>query len=92
MFRTNSSDVTTRAYVYDLTGKLENEIVLPGPGTAGGFGGNHDDVHVFYTYTSFNAPPTIYRYDIATRASSVSASTCVFMSIASSCQQPDYPA
>ncbi|MGH9372447.1 MAG: S9 family peptidase, partial [Vicinamibacterales bacterium] len=35
-------DVTTRAYVYGLDGRLENEVALPGPGTAGGFGGERD--------------------------------------------------
>ena len=64
-------DVTTRAYVYSLDGKLENEIELPGPGIAGGFGGNRDDTFVFYTFNSLNVPPTIYRYDIATKTSTV---------------------
>ncbi|MGD0578714.1 MAG: prolyl oligopeptidase family serine peptidase, partial [Bryobacteraceae bacterium] len=71
LFVTYLKDVTTRAYVYSLDGKLENEIQPPGPGTAGGFGGNHDDKFVFYSFTSLNYPPTIFRYDIATRASSV---------------------
>ncbi|MEZ5346590.1 MAG: prolyl oligopeptidase family serine peptidase [Pyrinomonadaceae bacterium] len=71
LFLTYLKDVTTRAYVYSLDGKLENEIALPGPGSAGGFGGRADDEFVFYSYTSFNSPPTIYKYDIATRKSSV---------------------
>jgi prolyl oligopeptidase len=71
LFATYLKDVTSRAYVYSLDGKLENEIVLPGLGTAGGFGGRNDDKFVFYGYTSFNAPPTIYKYDIAARKSSV---------------------
>jgi prolyl oligopeptidase len=70
LFATYLKDVATRAYVYSLEGKLENEIELPGPGSAGGFGGNFDDKFVFYTFTSFNAPPTTYRYDIATKKSS----------------------
>ena len=40
LFAPYLKDVTTRAYVYDLAGKLENEITLPGPGSASGFGGN----------------------------------------------------
>ncbi|HZN12579.1 MAG TPA: prolyl oligopeptidase family serine peptidase, partial [Blastocatellia bacterium] len=71
LFATYLKDVTTRAYVYSLDGKLENEITLPGPGTAGGFGGEKDDKFVFYTFTSFTFPPTIYRYDIASRKSGV---------------------
>src|SRR5439155_14593093 len=47
-------DVTARAYVYDLSGKLENEITLPGPGTATGFHGKHDDKFIFYTFNSLN--------------------------------------
>ena len=71
MFVTYLKDVTTRAYVYSLDGKLENEIVLPGLGSAGGFGGWKDDKFVFYSFTSFNYPPTIFKYDIATKKSSV---------------------
>ncbi len=69
LFVTYLKDVTTRAYVYSLDGKLENEIALPGVGTAGGFGGRNDDKFVFYSFTSFNYPPTIFKYDIATRKS-----------------------
>ena len=71
LFATYLKDVTTRAYVYGLDGTLENEIELPGPGNAGGFGGNRDDTFVFYTFNSLNVPTTIYRYDIATRKSTV---------------------
>jgi len=67
MFVTYTRDVTTRAHVYSLAGRFENEIRLPGLGAAGGFAGNNDDRAIFYTYTSFNTPPSIYRYDIASR-------------------------
>ena len=71
LFVSYLKDVTTRSYVYDLNGKLENEVKFPGVGTAGGFGGNMDDKFVFYSYTSMNYPPTTFRYDIATKKSSV---------------------
>jgi prolyl oligopeptidase len=71
IFATYLKDVTTRAYVYGLDGTLENEIELPGPGTAGGFGGQKSDTFVFYTFNSLNLPPTIYRYDIATKKSTI---------------------
>ncbi len=57
--------------MYSLDGKLENEIILPGLGSAGGFGGWKDDKFVFYSFTSFNFPPTIFKYDIATKKSSL---------------------
>src|SRR5262249_14766515 len=64
-------DVTSRADVYDMTGKLENEIPFPGPGTAGGLGGKKDDKFIFYTFNSLNVPSSIYKYDIASRTSSL---------------------
>ena len=71
LFVTYLKDVTTRAYVYSLDGKLENEIKLPGLGASSGMGGWPDDKFVFYTYTSFNSPPTIYQYDLASKKSTV---------------------
>jgi len=77
LFATYLKDVSTRAYVYSLEGKLENEIALPGPGSAGGFGGERDDTFVFYGFNSMSVPPTIYKYDIATRKSTVFRETNV---------------
>jgi prolyl oligopeptidase len=71
LFATYLKDVTTKAFVYSLDGKLENEVALPGPGVAGGFGGNRDDTFVFYSFNSLNTPPTIYRYDIPSKKTSV---------------------
>jgi prolyl oligopeptidase len=71
LFVTYLKDVTIRAYVYSLAGKLKNEVTMPGPGSAGGFAGRADDKFTFYTFTSFNYPPTIYKYDIAKKKSSV---------------------
>ncbi len=77
LFATYLKDVATKAYVYSLDGKLVNEIALPGPGSAGGFGGERDDTFVFYGFNSMNVPPTIYRYDIASRKSTVFRETKV---------------
>jgi prolyl oligopeptidase len=71
LFASWRKDVATRAYVFSLTGQLENEVKLPGVGTAGGFGGLNDDKYVFFSFTSFNFPSTIYKYDIATKTSTV---------------------
>lgn len=66
LFVNYMKDVTTRVYVYDLKGQLQSEVKLPGVGTAGGFSGKAKDTSVFYSFTSFTFPSTIYRYDIAT--------------------------
>jgi prolyl oligopeptidase len=71
LFATYLKDVSSRVYVYSLSGKLENEVKLPALGVAGGFGGERDEKVVFYSFTSFTFPPTIYKYDIATKKSSV---------------------
>ena len=71
IFATYIKDVTTRAYVHALDGRLENEITLPGLGTASGFGGERDSTFVFFTFNSLNVPPTIYRYDLASKKTSV---------------------
>ncbi len=71
LFVTYLKDVTSRVYVYDLNGKLEREVKLPGLGSASGFGGERTDKFVFYTFTSITYPPTIFRYDIATGQSTV---------------------
>ncbi|HKX29092.1 MAG TPA: prolyl oligopeptidase family serine peptidase [Blastocatellia bacterium] len=71
LFVSYLKDVASRVYVYGLDGKLENEVKLPGLGSAAGFGGDRDDKFVFYTFTSFNYPPTIFKYEIATKRSTL---------------------
>lgn len=58
-------DVSSRIMVFDYAGQFENEVHLPALGSASGFSGYREDTFVFYTFTSFTFPPTIYRYDIA---------------------------
>ena len=67
LFATYLKDVTSSVQVYAVDGTLENSIELPGPGAAAGFGGDRGDHDVFYDFTSMNVPPTIYRYEIADR-------------------------
>jgi prolyl oligopeptidase len=77
LFLTYSRDVTSHPYVYSLDGEMENPITLPGPGTAGGFGGRRDDTAAFYAYSSLNYPSTIFRYDIAGEQSAVFRETAI---------------
>ena len=64
-------DVSTRTYVYDLNGKQLGEVKYPSLGNGGNLNGYRDDQFVFYVFTSFTFPPTIYKYDIASGKSSI---------------------
>lgn len=57
-------DVKSQIKQFDLNGKLEREIELPGIGSAGGFNGKQEDKEVYYTFTSFTYPTTIFKYNI----------------------------
>lgn len=71
LFANYLQDVTTRFYRYDPDGSNERAIELPGLGSAGGFGGKHDDTYTFYSFTNFTDPGTIYKYDIASGESEI---------------------
>jgi len=45
------------------------EVKLPAPGTANGFGGKMKDETLFYSFTSFTYPGTIFEYDPETKES-----------------------
>jgi prolyl oligopeptidase len=64
-------DVNTRVYVYNQSGAMEKEVKLPELGTASGFDGWKDDKIIFYTFNSFNYPPTIFKYEISTGKTNV---------------------
>ncbi|MBM3284566.1 MAG: S9 family peptidase [Candidatus Aminicenantes bacterium] len=64
MFVSYLKDASTHVFQYDLSGNLEKEIELPAFGSAYGFAGKKEDKILFYTFTSFTYPPTIYKYDI----------------------------
>lgn len=64
-------DVKTQVKQFDMKGKLEREIELPGIGSAGGFGGKPEAKELYYSFTSFTYPSTIFKYDIASGKSSL---------------------
>jgi prolyl oligopeptidase len=71
LFANYMKDVTSRINVHQLDGTLEHELRMPGLGTAMLYRTGRDARFVFFTFTSFTAPSTIYRYDIAGRTSTV---------------------
>jgi prolyl oligopeptidase len=64
-------DAYTQVKIYDVNGKLVNEVGFPEIGSAAGFGGKATDKETFYAFTSFTTPTTIYRYDMTTGKSTI---------------------
>ena len=59
-------DAKSEVSVHDLDGKRLSTIALPGLGSVAGFGGRSDDPETFFSFTSYNRPTTVYRYDAST--------------------------
>jgi prolyl oligopeptidase len=49
---------------YSTEGKLLGDIDLPGLGTVTGLQGHADSTEIFYGYSGFSTPPSIYRVDL----------------------------
>jgi len=64
-------DATSLVQQYNMDGILEHNISLPSVGTASGFGAKKEEKAVYYTFTSYIYPPTIFKYDIASGQSTV---------------------
>lgn len=65
IFANYLKDATSMVLQYDRSGKLERTIELPDVGSAGGFGAKTTDTDLYYSFTSYVYPPTIFKYDIA---------------------------
>ena len=59
-------DAASMALMTDLKGQPVQQIALNSIGTASGFGGKPGDPETFYSFSSFNQPGAIYRFDSRT--------------------------
>lgn len=57
-------DAYNTATMYNLDGDLINEVALPGIGSIGGFSGKMKDNTAFYSFSSFNYPTTVFKYNV----------------------------
>jgi prolyl oligopeptidase len=48
---------------YDYEGKLVRDIELPGIGSASGFSGKKEETTLYYSFTNYTTPNTIYEFD-----------------------------
>ncbi len=60
-------DVQARLRLFAKNGSSIGEIALPGVGSAGGVSGKPGDTEMFYSFTSYLYPTTVYRYDFASK-------------------------
>ena len=59
-------DAKSQIMQYGLNGKLIREISLPAIGSAYGFNAKEDDKNLYYSFSSYTYPSTIFNYNIKT--------------------------
>ncbi len=58
-------DAVSKVLQYDYDGKLVREVELPGVGSAYGFGSKKEEKELYYSFTNYKTPSSIYKYNIA---------------------------
>lgn len=64
-------DAISKVEQYDFDGNKVRDVTLPGVGSVGGLGGKAEAEELYYTFTNYNTPSTIYKFDPETGESSV---------------------
>ena len=59
-------DAVSKVFQYDFDGNKIREITLPGVGNAGGFGGKKNAVIDYFSFTNYNTPSSIYKFNSKT--------------------------
>ncbi len=57
-------DAITQIKQYNYEGKLVRNVDLPGIGTAGGFGTKKEEKELYFSFTNYKTPGSIYKYQI----------------------------
>lgn len=63
IFARYMKDAVTSMKQFDYDGKLIRTIDLPGIGTASGFGGKEKEKDLYFSFTNYITPGTIYKYN-----------------------------
>lgn len=64
LFAQYMKDANDQVLQYNYNGKLIREITLPGLGSAGGFSGKKEEKELYYGFTNYIYPYTIFKYDV----------------------------
>lgn len=85
-------DAISRVKQFDMQGHLVRDITLPGLGKAGGFSGKKEDDQLYYSFSNYKTPNTIYKLNTQTGDSSIyKTSKVMFDSHAYDSVQVFYP-
>lgn len=57
-------DAISQVKQYNYNGKLVREISLPGIGSVGAFMGKREETTLYFTFTNYKMPQTIYSFDV----------------------------
>ena len=71
LFATYMVDAISKVKQYDYQGKLIREIELPGIGTVNGFNGEKEDETLYYNFSNYITPSTIYAFNPKTGKSTL---------------------
>jgi prolyl oligopeptidase len=64
IFASYMRDAVSFIIQFDYDGNLIREVELPGIGTAGGFGGKEKETTLYFSFTNYVTPSTIYSFDV----------------------------
>ena len=70
-FANYMKDAVSVVKQYDYSGKLIREVQLPGIGTASGFSGKKQEKTLYYSFTNYITPGSIYAFEPVSGISSV---------------------
>ncbi|WP_444997623.1 prolyl oligopeptidase family serine peptidase [Aliikangiella sp. IMCC44359] len=57
-------DAISKIIQYNYQGKMIREVSLPGAGTASAIGGKKEDKNLYYSFTNYKTPSTIYSFNV----------------------------
>lgn len=70
-------DAVSKVFQYDYNGKLIREIKLPNVGSSGGFSAKKEATELYYSFTNYITPGSIYKLNIDKGTSEVFNKTCI---------------
>jgi prolyl oligopeptidase len=71
LFTQYEQNASSQLKIFDLDGTKLHDLMLPALGTVFGSDGKWNRDEIFYGFLSFTVPPTVYRYDLKSGATSL---------------------